>query len=180
MLVYTEELFGSLLSKLNENPAMTAARQNWLSFAVLLVVSGCASGSQQLDPEALWQRADRQHVEALHGIAHREQLQSDYQAIIRLSSDGDLRGRAYVRLAEIDLALGEYEQAGYNLEQSLRADLPPENQRRALLMLGDLMDRHLQDEAAATIAYQQVISEHPATPESELATLRLRALVDEQ
>jgi tetratricopeptide (TPR) repeat protein len=159
---------------------MTTAHRNWLSVAVLLVLFGCASAPPQLDPEALWQRADRQHAAALDGIAQREQLQSDYQAIVRLSNDGDLRGRAYVRLAEIDLALGEYKQAGYHLEQSLRADLPPEDQRRVLLMLGDLMDRHLRNEAAATIAYQQVINEHPATPESELAALRLGALDDEQ
>jgi len=159
---------------------MTTAHRSWLSVAVLLVLFGCASAPQQLDPEVLWQRADRQHTEALEGIAQREQLQSDYQAIIRLSTDGDLRGRAYVRLAEIDLALGEYTQARYNLEQSLRADLAPEDQRRALLMLGDLLDRRLHNEAAATIAYQQVINEHPATPESELATLRIRALDDEQ
>jgi hypothetical protein len=168
------------LPELNEYSAMTTAHRNWLSVAVLLVLFGCTSAPQQLDPEVLWQRADRQHADALEGIAQREQLQSDYQGIIRLSNDGDLRGRAYVRLAEIDLALGEYKLARYNLEQSLRAGLPPEDQRRALLMLGDLMDRHLQNEAAATIAYQQVINEHPATPESELATLRLRALDDEK
>ena len=99
-----------------------------------------------------------------------------YAAIIRLSRDGDLRGRAFVRLAELNVALGQYDKARHNLEQSLRAELAPEHRRRALLMLGDLMERHLLNRAGAATAYRQIINEYPATPETELARLRLTAL----
>jgi tetratricopeptide (TPR) repeat protein len=138
-----------------------------------IALSGCATTPQELDPEALWRHAERQHADAIIAVAQRQQLQSDYAAVIRLSRDGDRRGQAFVRLAELDLALGDYDQARDNLEQSLHAGLTPEHRREALLMLGDLRERHLLDPDGAAAAYQQIINEHPATSEAELATLRL-------
>ncbi len=150
-----------------------------MTVAVVLL-SGCATPPQRLDqilePDALWQRAERQHSDAIRAVVKRQQLQSNYATIIRLSRDGDLRGRAFVRLAELNVALWKYGKARHNLEQSLRANLSPEHRRRALLMLGDLMERHLLNWADAATAYRQIINEHPATPEAELARLRLRAL----
>ena len=146
------------------------------------LLSGCATPPRHFDkilePDALWQRAEQQHSGAIRAVAQRQQLQSDYATIIRLSRDGDLRGRAFVRLAELNVALGEYEEARHNLEQSLRAALSPEHRRRVLLTLGDLMERHLLNSADAATAYRQIISEHPAT--AELARLRLRGLDHEQ
>ncbi len=148
--------------------------------AAVALLSGCATPSQHLDqnldPDALWQRAERQHTDALRAVAQRQQLQSEYTTIIRLSRDGGLRGRAFMGLAELNVALWEYGKARHNLEQSLRADLSPEHRRRALLTLGDLMERHLLNRADAATAYRQIINEYPATSEAELARLRLRAL----
>ncbi len=148
--------------------------------AAVALLSGCATPSQHLDqnldPDALWQRAERQHTDALRAVAQRQQLQSEYATIIRLSRDGGLRGRAFMGLAELNVALWEYGKARHNLEQSLRADLSPEHRRRALLTLGDLMERHLLNRADAATAYRQIINEYPATSEAELARLRLRAL----
>ncbi len=155
-----------------------------IMMVAVALLSGCATPSQhldqKLDPDALWRRAERQHSDAIRAVAQRQQLQSDYATIIRLSRDGNLRGRALVRLAELNVALGEYEEARHNLEQSLRADLSPEHRRRALLMLGDLMERHLHNRADAATAYRQIINEHPATLETELARLRLGALSHEK
>ena len=155
-----------------------------IMMVAVALLSGCATPSQHLDqnldPDALWRRAERQHSDAIRAMAQRQQLQSDYTTIIRLSRDGNLRGRALVRLGELNLALGEYEEARHNLEQSLRADLSPEHRRRALLMLGDLMERHLRNRADAATAYRQIINEHPATLETELARLRLEALSHEK
>lgn len=155
-----------------------------IGMGAVVLLSGCATTRQHLDqsfePDALWLRAERQQSDTIRAVAQRQQLQSDYATIIRLSRDGDLRGRAFVRLAELNVALGEYEEARHNLEQSLRAALSPEHRRRALLTLGDLMERHLLNSADAATAYRQIIIEHPATAETELAKLRLRGLDHEQ
>lgn len=151
-----------------------------MMMVAVAILSGCATPPRPFDnilePDALWQRAEQQHSGAIRAVGQRQQLQSDYAAIIRLSRDGDLRGRAFVRLAELNVVLGEYDKARHNLEQSLRAELAPEHRRRALLMLGDLMERHLLSRAGAATAYRQIINEYPATPETELARLRLKAL----
>ena len=155
-----------------------------IGMAAVVLLSGCATTLQHLDqsfePDALWLRAERQQPDTIRAVAQRQQLQSDYATIIRLSRDGELRGRAFVRLAELNVALGEYEEARHNLEQSLRAEPSPENRRRTLLTLGDLMERHLLNRTDAVTAYRQIINEHPATPEAELARLRLRALDHEK
>ena len=148
--------------------------------AMVIVVSGCANvPPDELDPQAIWQRAERTHAETIRAVARLQQLESDYGAVIRLSRDGELRGRALERLAELDIAAGNYEEARIHLEQSLRAGLVPEDRRQVLLMLGDTLERHLKKSAAAATAYQQIINEHPATPEAELADLRLRAMSNE-
>jgi TolA-binding protein len=108
------------------------------------------------------------------------QLQSDYKTIIRITPDVSIRGRAYLGLAELDLALGNYKRARHNLVQALRFDLPPEPRRRTLLMLGDTLERHLDSSEDAIMAYQQIVNEHPQTLESEVAQLRLRMLHHEQ
>ena len=100
--------------------------------------------------------------------------------ILELTPDASIRGRAYLGLAELDLALGNYKRARHNLVQTLRFDLPPEPRRRALLMLGDTLERHLDSSEDAIMAYQQIVNEHPQTLESEVAQLRLRMLHHEQ
>ncbi len=145
----------------------------------LLVLAGCAATpKRELDPDAIWNRAERQHAKTLAAVAEREQLQADYAAVIRLSRDGGRRGQAYMRLAELDLALGDYRQARDRLEQSLRAGVGPPDRSRVLLMLGDLLYRHLHETAGAETAYLQIIAEHQGTGDAELAGLRLEELRD--
>lgn len=112
-------------------------------------------------------------------IANIGQLRADYSAVLILARSSNLRSRAFLRLAELDMALGDYESCRYNLVQSLRESPTPTEQRAALLRLGDLSERYLdQPDAAATI-YRQIISEHPGTREATVAALRLRILRDE-
>jgi tetratricopeptide (TPR) repeat protein len=151
-------------------------RAAWAAL-VLSIVQGCAATpSRNLDADALWQSAERRHPAAIEAVVERHRLESDYATIIRISRDGALRGQAFMRLAELDVVLGDYQQAHRHLEQSLRADMPPEQRRRALLMLGDLMERHLGKKRRAVIAYTQIVNEYPGTPETELAALRLKVL----
>jgi len=159
-------------------PGNPAARG--VLMAILIALSGCATPTPSLDPNELWQRAAHQHDDVIASVARREQLHATYKTIIRLSRDNNLRGQAFIRLAELDLALGDYEQALHNLEQSLRVGPYPAHQRQALLLLGDLRERHFNDASAAVVAYRQIVNEHPATTESEIAGLRLRELLREQ
>ncbi len=85
-----------------------------------------------------------------------------------------------MQLAELHIALGEYDEARRNIEQALRASLPHEQRRQALLMLGDLLERHLEKRERAMIAYRQIVGEYPGTAETELALLRLKVLEHEQ
>ena len=159
-----------------------------LAVLVVLAMAGCAAGppvagradEQSLDPDAIWQLAERQHTNTVLAVAQRQQLQNDYKTVIRLSRDGDLRGRAYIRLAEINIALAEYDEAKQDLIQSLRASLVPEHRLRALLLLADLLERHIRSHDEAVQAYQQIINEYPALPEAELARLRMGAIDHEQ
>ena len=156
------------------------------TLAVLAVfsIAGCAAGppaadrasEQSLDPDVIWQLAERQHKTTVLAIAQRQQLQNDYKTVIRLSHDGDLRGQAYIRLAEINVALAEYDAAKQNLTQSLRTGLVPEHRLRVLLLLADLLERHICSHDDAVQAYQQIINEYPALPEAELARLRMEAI----
>jgi len=158
------------------------------TLTVLLTLAACASGppvadrssEQSMDPEVIWQRADKQHSAAIQAVVQRQQLQNDYAAVIRLSRDGDLRGLAFMRLAEISLVLGEYEEAKHNLIQSLRAGLTPQHRSQALLQLADLLERHTGEQEAAVKAYRQVVIEYPASPEAQLARLRMEAIDHEQ
>ena len=155
---------------------------------VLLTLAACAAGppvadrstEQSLDPEVIWQRADQQHSAAVQAVAERQQLQNDYAAVIRLSRDGDLRGQALMRLAEISIVLGEYEEAKQYLTQSMRAELTPQHRSQALLLLADLLERHIGEQDAAVKAYRQVMIEYPASPEAQLARLRMEAIDHEQ
>jgi len=166
-------------------PTLRPAFYNTVSAVlVLLMVAGCATGpqvadstdEQTLDPYLIWERTEQQHADAIRAMAQEQQLRSDYATIIRLSRDGNLRGRAFVRLAELDLAAGENESARDNLMQALRAELAPEHRPQALLLLGDVLERRLREPDNAATAYQQIINEYPATPEAELAHLRMGAI----
>ncbi len=144
-----------------------------------LAVTGCTTTpNREIDPEAVWSRAERQHAATVAAVAQREQLQADYAAVIRLSQDGERRGQAYMRLAELDLALGAYPQARHRFEQSLRSGIGQSYRPVVLLMLGDVLYRHLNEAAGAATAYRQIIAEHPGTTEAELAALRLKELTD--
>ncbi len=170
-------------------PTLRHAFYNAVSaLLVLLVVAGCVTGpqvadrtdEQTLDPYLIWERTEQQHADAIRAMAQRKQLQSDYATIIRLSRDGDLRGRAFVRLAELDLAAGENEAARDNLMQALRAELAPEHRPQALLLLGDVLERRLREPDDAATAYQQIINEYPSAPEAELARLRMGTMNHER
>lgn len=147
---------------------------------VLPWLSGCAFPARKLDADALWVSVEQRQPAAIRSVARMHQLQSDYKTVIRITPDASLRGRAYLGLAELDLALGDYKLARHNLAQALRGDLPPEQRRRALLMLGDTLERHLASSEEAIMAYRQIVNEHPQTLESEVAQLRLRMLNHEQ
>ncbi len=183
-MLFASPLFSGIVQKPVNPLGAIIVNKLTIMMVAFALLSGCATPPQRLDqtlePDALWQRAERQNSNAMRAVAERHQLQSDYTTIIRLSRNGDLRGRAFVRLAELNVALWEYDEARHNLEQSLRAELSPEHRRRALLMLGDLMERHLRNRTDAATAYRQIINEHPATPETELARLRLGALSHER
>jgi tetratricopeptide (TPR) repeat protein len=142
--------------------------------------SGCAVPARKLDADALWVSVEQRQPAAIRSVTRMHQLQSDYKTIIRITPDASIRGRAYLGLAELDLALGNYKRARHNLVQALRFDLPPEPRRRTLLMLGDTLERHLDSSEDAIMAYQQIVNEHPQTLESEVAQLRLRMLHHEQ
>ncbi|NIM26621.1 MAG: tetratricopeptide repeat protein [Gammaproteobacteria bacterium] len=151
-----------------------------LGLLLITVLPGCAAPGRNLDADALWESTERRHSVAIRAIAERHQLESDYAAIIRISRDGALRGQAFMQLAELHIALGEYDEARRNIEQALRASLPHEQRRQALLMLGDLLERHLEKRERAMIAYRQIVGEYPGTAETELALLRLKVLEHEQ
>ncbi|MDJ0852476.1 MAG: hypothetical protein QNK04_29240, partial [Myxococcota bacterium] len=103
-------------------------------------------------------------------------LRSDYDAVIRLDRSGSLRGRAYLGLAELDLARQEYEAAAWNLEQALRASLAPPQRVEALLLLGDVLERRLDRAGEARTVYHQILHEHPGGSGAELARARLGRL----
>ncbi len=153
-------------------------RSTVLLVALSLSITACSTSTAPgdgavLDADALFASAERRHDGAVTSIVELRQLQDDYAAVTRLSRDGDQRGRAYLRLAELDSALGDYDRALGNLERALRAGMEPANQRIALLELGDLLERRLDDRTRAASAYRQLLAEHPGTEEAELARLRL-------
>ena len=151
-----------------------------LALAAVLSVGlcGCATPAPEpastVDPEAIWQSANNRHASAVAGIHEARQLRSDYEAIIRLTREGELRGRAYLRLAELSSADGDDEATRGNLEQALRCGMAPPEQRAALLELGFVLDQRLARYDAARAAYQQLINEYPDSEEAALARLRLQ------
>lgn len=132
--------------------------------------------NQRLDSDYRWRSAERRRSSVMQSAQKLRELRNDYEAVTLLARAGDLRGRAYMRLAEIDSVLGDYEEARRNLEQSLQTGLAPENQRIGLLMLGDLLERHLGQKDEALMVYQQIMREYPGTREAELSKLRLQVL----
>jgi tetratricopeptide (TPR) repeat protein len=149
-----------------------------LAAFMAVTLAGCATPDARpdsgADPEALWESANRRHNATVASIHEVARLKSDYEAVIRLTRDGELRGRAYLRLAELSSASGDPEASRENLEQALRSGMAPDDQRVALLELGFILDQRLRDYPAARAAYQQLINEHPDSEEAALARLRMQ------
>ncbi|MDJ0851065.1 MAG: hypothetical protein QNK04_22055 [Myxococcota bacterium] len=143
---------------------------------VVLALAGCVSGGASLDPEARWRRAEKRHGAVTEAFEEARLLRSDYDAVIRLDRSGGLRGRAYLGLAELDLAAQEYETAAWHLEQALRASLEPPQRVEALLLLGDVLERRLDRPGDARTVYHQILHEHPGGSGAELARARLGRL----
>ena len=155
-----------------------------LAIAVPVALAGCAAPAVKperlTDPQALWDSASSRQAAAVASIHEVRQLQSDYEAIIRLTRNVELRGRAFLRLAEISDASGDAEATREYLEQALHSGLAPADQRAALLEFGFVLDQRLGDYHAARAAYQQLINEHPESEEAALARLRLRYVPEEK
>ena len=155
-----------------------------LAVAVSVAIAGCAAPvvkpESRTDPEALWESASSRHASAVASVHEVRQLTSDYEAIIRLTRDGELRGRAFLKLAELSEASGDAEATRAYLEQALHSGLAPADQRAALLEFGFVLDQRLGEYNAARAAYQQLINEHPDSKEAALAKLRLRYVPEEK
>jgi tetratricopeptide (TPR) repeat protein len=133
---------------------------------------GCASSGARLDPEVRWQQAERRQDAVAGSLENARRLRNDYHAVILLDHSGEFRGRAFLGLAELDLAQKNWESARANLEQALRAGLDPPDQVAALLLLGDVLERRLASPDEAGSVYRQILHEHPRSDEAELARLR--------
>jgi tetratricopeptide (TPR) repeat protein len=160
---------------------MTSAFHQAVAILILGILSsgwlaGCATPARKLDANVLWDSAEMRQPSTMRCVDRYVRLYDDYITITRIARDSDLRGRAYLRLAEMDMARGEYLSAQQRLEHALRAELPHEYRRQALLMLGDVLERFIRNRDSAIVAYRQILNEYPETPESELARLRLKGL----
>ncbi len=144
--------------------------------AVVFCCVGCIGPEARLDAGLRWQQAESGLASALRSLEEIRLLRNDYEAVVFLDRSGTLRGRAYQRLAELDLAQHEYASARENLINALRADLNPSGQRKAFLLLGDLLQRDPERRTQARSVYEQLIREHPGTDAAELAALRMEAL----
>ena len=149
--------------------------QVWAA-VVALCCCGCLSRGASLDPDVRWRQAERRRAAVVEREEEIRLLRNDYDAVILLDRSGALRGRAFVGLAELDLAQNEYRAARANLEQALRAGLEPAEQATALLLLGDVLERRLERPDDAAPVYRQILSEHPGSEEAGLARLRLERL----
>jgi tetratricopeptide (TPR) repeat protein len=147
-----------------------------IPWVVALCCSGCVSGGASLDPEVRWRRAERRLGAVVESLEDVRLLRNDYDAVILLDRSGELRGWAFLRLAELDLAQKEYESARANLEQALRTGLAPSDQAAVLLLLGDIVERRLGRPDKAGSVYRQILHEHPRSDEADLARLRLEHL----
>lgn len=147
-----------------------------IPWVVVFCCSGCVSRGASLDPEVRWRQAERRLGAVVESLEDVRLLRNDYDAVILLDRSGEFRGRAFLRLAELDLAQKEYDSARANLEQALRAGLEPPDQVAALLLLGDILERRLGRPAEAGSVYRQILHEHPRSDEAEVARLRLEHL----
>ena len=145
-----------------------------------LVMAGCADVGRRVDPGFHWRTAERRRRAVLSSVEQLHGVRSHYEAVTVLAREGDLRARAFTRLAEIELALGHVSEAGQRLEQALQAGSRPATQRTILLMLADLLERRVGDGKGAEAAYEQIVNEHPGSTEAELAALRLEVLRHEK
>ena len=114
-----------------------------IPWVVAFCCFGCVSRGASLDPEVRWRQAEGRLGAVVESLEDVRLLRNDYDAVILLDRSGELRGRAFLRLAELDLAQKEYESARANLEQALRAGLEPPDQVATLLLLGDIVERRL-------------------------------------
>lgn len=148
-----------------------------IGILVLLWISGCSTTpTRELEAQSLWESAESRMSASTRCINRLHQQHANYLTITRIATDSRLGGSAFLRLAELDKAMGNYKQARHNLEQALRADLPAEDRRTALMMMGDLMERHINEKAEAIKVYQQLLAEYPDTFEGELSEYRLKML----
>ena len=111
-------------------------RRLFLSWLVILSCSRRRVSRRSRDPEVRWRQAERRLGAVVESLEDVRLLRNDYDAVILLDHSGELRGRAFLRLAELDLGQKEYESARANLEQALRAGLEPPDQAAALLLRG--------------------------------------------
>ena len=159
---------------------MNTSGKHFHLHVLAIVMTGCAGVGQRVDPGFHWRMAESRRRAALRSVERLHQVQSHYEAVTVLARDGDLRGRAFTRLAEIDLALGHTSEAHQHLEQALQAGPRPATQRAILLMLADVLERRVRDGKGAEAAYEQIINEHPGSTEAKLAALRLEVLRHEK
>ena len=92
---------------------------------VAISVAGCMSPHDRLDPSLRWQQAEQGLPLALESAEQIQWLRNEYEAVIFLDREGELRGRAFLRLAELDLAQHKYPSARESYEQALRAGINP-------------------------------------------------------
>lgn len=160
--------------------AEISAKRHTLILSLILSValgsSGCVSPGVILDPEIHWQQAERELASAMDSMEDIRRLQNEYETVVFLDRSGELRGLAFLRLAEIDRAQNDNGSAREHLKQALRAGLKPSDQSRALLMLGGLLERDQQHETEAQSVYRQLMHEYPVSEEAELAKLRMEVL----
>jgi hypothetical protein len=125
-----------------------------------------------------WDRAERRRSAVFDAFGDIQQQRARYEAVCRLAHDNDLRARAFARLAELDLLAGDDEGAAEQLGQALLCGPSPEVQREILLALGDVLERRLGRTGRSRTVYEQLVHQHPGTPEAELAGLRLEMTDD--
>lgn len=143
---------------------------------LLLAVAGCNSLQHRPDPEYRWQRAENRRRKTLRAFETVRRQRSDYQAAALTAKDRDIQGLSYLRLAEIEQAIGRNEEALGYLKDALSSGASDQTQRKALLALGDLFLRAFGEPDSARKTYQQLLTEYPNSSDAELAKLRLESM----
>ena len=139
---------------------------------LVLIMTGCTA-TPELNARMIWDRAETRRHRTNRAFEIIKAQRNDYTAISRLSNDNNLRGLAFYRLANLDMAGGYYGRARENLKKSLLCGASAKTNRQVLLRLADLLDRYLHDAEQAQAVYARLIAEYPDSLESELGKLRL-------